>query len=139
MLVSAGFDAADGALARVTHRQSDVGAFLDSTLDRYSEVLIGTGLLLHLLQRAAWLDVLLLYLFMTGSLIFSYARARAEASGFDNRGGLFVRSVRLLILAVGLFANQARVALWVLAVGVHLGAFYRVAVVFAALRQKKVS
>lgn len=138
ILIGAAFDAADGALARVTQRTSNIGAFLDSALDRYSEVLIGAGLLLHLLQRSAWLDILLLYLFMTGSLIFSYTRARAEAAGFANRGGVFIRSVRLLILAIGLFANQLHIALWLLAIGVHLGAFYRMAAVFAA-RQEKVS
>jgi CDP-diacylglycerol--glycerol-3-phosphate 3-phosphatidyltransferase len=125
MLAAALFDAADGALARVTHRVSSLGGVLDSTLDRYSEILVGLGLMLYLLQRNAWPDVILLYLFMTGSLLFSYARARAEAAGFASRGGLFTRSVRVLLLAIGLLAGQVHITLWVLAVGVLVSAFFR--------------
>jgi len=125
MLVAGLFDAADGSLARVTQRESKLGAFLDSTLDRYSEILVGLGLLLYLLQRNAWPDVVLLYLFMTGSLLFSYSRARAEAAGFTSRGGLFTRPVRVLLLAIGLLVGQVHITLWVLAVGVLASAFFR--------------
>ena len=125
LFVAALFDAADGSLARVTQRESRLGAFLDSTLDRYSEILVGLGLMLYLLQRNAWPDLVLLYLFVTGSLLFSYARARAEAAGFAARSGLFTRPVRILLLAVGLFAGQVRITLWILAVGVLVSAFFR--------------
>jgi CDP-diacylglycerol--glycerol-3-phosphate 3-phosphatidyltransferase len=125
MLVAALFDAADGALARTTRRVSNLGAFLDSTLDRYSEILIGLGLMLYLLQRGAWPDVILLYLFVTGALLFSYTRARAEAAGFTSRGGLFTRSVRILLLAIGLLVGAVHITLWILAVGVLLSAFFR--------------
>ena len=125
LFVAALFDAADGALARVTRRASDLGAFLDSTLDRYSEVMVGLGLMIYLLQRNAWPDLILLYLFVTGSLIFSYARARAEAAGFTSRDGIFTRSVRILLLSIGLLAGQVHITLWVLAVGVLLSAFAR--------------
>jgi CDP-diacylglycerol--glycerol-3-phosphate 3-phosphatidyltransferase len=136
MLVSAGFDAADGALARVTRRTSDLGGFLDSTLDRYTEVLAGLGLLIYLLQRGAWPDLILLYLFVTGGLIFSYARARAEAAGFSSRDGLFTRPVRILVLALGLLLGQLHVALWVLAVGVQVSGLYRLLGVCAEARRR---
>ncbi len=125
MLFAAAFDALDGALARVTGRQSDLGAYLDATLDRYSETLVGLGLLLYLIAQRAWFDLILLYVFTAGSLLFSYARARAEAEGFQARVGLFTRPLRVLVLAVGLLAGQVRIALWILAVGVQVSAVHR--------------
>ncbi|MGC8873805.1 MAG: CDP-alcohol phosphatidyltransferase family protein [Chloroflexia bacterium] len=139
MLLAACFDVADGALARTTGRVTPLGAFLDSTLDRYSEGLIGLGLLIHLLQRNAWLDIVLLYLFLVGSFIFSYARARAEAEGFTTHPGLFTRLVRLVVLALGLLAGQTRIVLWVLAVGVQGSALQRLCGVCLEARKRTVS
>src|ERR1700736_5899122 len=45
------FDMLDGAMARVRNAASTFGAFLDSTLDRYSESIILFGLLYYVLQR----------------------------------------------------------------------------------------
>jgi CDP-diacylglycerol--glycerol-3-phosphate 3-phosphatidyltransferase len=125
MLVAGSFDLADGALARAKGQQSDLGAVLDATMDRYSETLVGLGLLVHLLQQGQWLDLFLLYAFLSGSLLFSYVRARAEAQGFEARVGLFNRPVRVFLLAVGLMAGQLRIVLAILAAGVHTGAFRR--------------
>ncbi len=125
ILLAALCDAADGILARLTNRQSRLGAFLDSSLDRYSEMLIGLGLFLYLLHRERWEDLLLLFLFLSGSLVFSYIRARAEAEGFQNHPGLFIRSMRIAVLTVGLWSGGLSIALWVLAVGVQLSAPHR--------------
>jgi len=136
MLLAAAFDVADGALARTTNQQTDLGAFLDSTLDRYSEALVSLGLLIHLLQRGAWVDLVLLYFFVSGSMIFSYARARAQAAGFTTYVGLFTRLVRLVVLAIGLLAGQLRITLWVLAVGVQASALHRLLGVCAEARRR---
>ncbi len=125
MFLAAGFDVADGALARVTRRESQLGAFLDSTLDRFSEVLVGLGLLIYFLRWGSWMDQLLLYLFICGSLLVSYVRARAEAQGYSNHAGLFTRPVRVILLGIGLLAGQLRITLWVMAVGVLLSALHR--------------
>lgn len=125
ILLAALCDAADGTLARLTNRQSHLGAFLDSTLDRYSEIFIGVGLFFYLLHQERWSDLLLLFLFLSGSLLFSYIRARAEAEGFRNHPGLFIRSLRIAVLAVGLWSGGLSIALWVLAVGVQLSALHR--------------
>jgi len=125
ILLAALCDAADGPLARLTNRQSRLGAFLDSTLDRYSEVLIGLGLFLYLLSRERWSDLLLLLLFLSGSLTFSYIRARAEAEGFRSHPGLFIRSLRIGVLVAGLWSGGLSIALWVLTVGTHLSALHR--------------
>jgi CDP-diacylglycerol--glycerol-3-phosphate 3-phosphatidyltransferase len=130
MLAAASFDLADGAMARATGQQSKLGAVLDATMDRYSETLVGLGLLAHLVGRGEALDLISLYLFLSGSLLFSYVRARAEAEGFEANVGLFNRPVRVFLLAVGLLAGQLRVALWILAAGVHVGAFRRLVAVW---------
>lgn len=127
MLVAAAFDVADGALARATNQQSPLGAFLDSTLDRFSEGVIGLGLLVHALRWGSWLDQLLLYLFVSGSLLFSFIRARAEAEGYHAHMGLFGRPLRVLLLAVGLLSGQLRIVLWVLAIGVQSSVMHRLA------------
>ncbi|MGB9724314.1 MAG: CDP-alcohol phosphatidyltransferase family protein [Chloroflexia bacterium] len=125
ILLAALCDAADGTLARLTNRQSRLGAFLDSTLDRYSEMLIGLGLFLYLLNGKRWSDLLLLFLFLSGSLTFSYIRARAEAEGFRSHPGLFIRSLRIAVLVAGLWSGELAIGLWVLVVGTHLSALHR--------------
>ncbi|MBN1483714.1 MAG: CDP-alcohol phosphatidyltransferase family protein [Chloroflexia bacterium] len=134
LLLAGSFDMFDGALARCKGQASELGAFLDATLDRCSEILVGLGLWLHLLQRGSWVDQLLLYLFISGSLLFSYTRARAEAQGLRTPHAVFDRPVRLLLLALGLLLGQLRPALWLLAPGVWAGALYRLLNVYLQAR-----
>ena len=129
-------DALDGALARVTDRVSRYGAFLDSTLDRYSEVTIYLGLLVYYtaFQTGHRLEILLIYLTIVGSLLVSYTRARAEGIGVSCRTGLFTRAERWITLVLGLLFNQVLLALWLLAVLSNLTALQRVYAVWKATR-----
>src|ERR1700681_3025402 len=84
------FDMFDGAVARVSNTATTFGAFIDSTLDRYSESIILFGLLYYALQRPTLHDALwplaseqqwmicLIFIAVVGSLMVSYAKARAE-------------------------------------------------------------
>jgi phosphatidylglycerophosphate synthase len=104
VLLAAGLlDTLDGSLARVTNQASRAGAFLDSTLDRWAEfcVLFGCWARLARLDLAVWGGALVL-LAVQGSLMVSYARARAEGLGHNLRGGIFERAERLLLVALGL-------------------------------------
>lgn len=95
ILVSGFFDVVDGAVARVTGRTSKRGAFLDSTLDRVSEVALYGGVLL-----GGYASPLAVLLALSFSLLVSYARARGDALGVKLAGvGVGERSERLLILA----------------------------------------
>jgi CDP-diacylglycerol--glycerol-3-phosphate 3-phosphatidyltransferase len=108
LLLFAGiFDMADGALARVKNVTSDGGDFLDATLDRLAEGSIGLGLLWHAMARHDDLQVGLIYAFVLGSVMISYARARAEVLNLDCSVGLMARPERIVILAVGLILAQA--------------------------------
>lgn len=96
LLISGFVDMIDGSVARVTKRVSKKGAFLDSTLDRVSEVAIYAGILYSNVAN----DMLVLVA-ITSSLLVSYARARAESLGVELKGiGIGERAERLLILSI---------------------------------------
>src|SRR5690242_499071 len=117
----------DGAVARATGAVSTFGGFLDSTLDRYSEVVVYLGLLLYFLDRPeARTGAILTFLATIGALLISYARARAEAAGFTASVGLVARPERVLILALGLLIGKPIWALWILAFATHLTALTRI-------------
>ena len=133
LLILAGIcDMMDGAAARAGNRATDTGAFLDSTIDRYSEIAILVGALYYYLVRSAaspeTLTAVIVLLALAGSLMVSYTRARAEAIGESCKVGLAERPERLVIVIVGAFLgpNVFRVALWVLAILSHLTALQRI-------------
>lgn len=127
LLLAAGvFDMLDGALAKATNQTTRFGAFLDSTLDRYSEIAVFFGLLLHAQATGLLLETALIYAAAAGSLLVSYARARAEALGFDCEVGLLARPERILVLAAGLVLGYPAIALWVLAVMTNVTAVQRI-------------
>ena len=95
-------DAVDGILARKTNQVSVFGAFLDSTLDRYAEIVLFLGLIYYFLEKGNLEGVIFSLLTLTGSLMVSYTRARAEGLGLSCKIGLFTRFERLLVLTIGL-------------------------------------
>jgi CDP-diacylglycerol--glycerol-3-phosphate 3-phosphatidyltransferase len=123
-LVGGIFDMLDGLVARAGGRGSRFGAFLDSTVDRYSEIVPYLGLAFHLRATPIFF---LPFLAITGSLMVSYARARIEGLGGSCHVGLLERPERIVILFLGLILGGAalKAALVVLAVGSHLTAFQR--------------
>lgn len=126
-LIASGFDMLDGAVARAAGTVTKFGGFLDSTLDRYSETIVLFGVLYYLLQTPdAAIGALLVFAATSGSLLISYARARAEAAGFHASVGLLARPERVVILAIGLLFGQILPALWILAIGTHLTVFMRI-------------
>ena len=131
LLFSAAFDLLDGAIARVTNSQSRFGAFLDSVLDRYSESVILLGLLYVETRLRHVGTVILVYAVAVGSIMISYARARAEGLGLDAKVGIAPRPERVLILGAGLVfpgpitGKTTVVALWILAIITHVTAMQR--------------
>jgi len=126
LLLSSSFDALDGTLARLTGQQSQFGAFFDSTLDRYSEAIVYGGLLYYFLKQDAYPEPMLVYSAIIGSLMVSYARARAEGIGAECKVGLLTRAERMLVLAAGLILGLLTPALWVVAVLSNLTALQRI-------------
>jgi len=119
LLLFAGvFDMVDGALARVRNQKTVFGAFFDSTLDRYSEGLVLLGIILFASTSTSatyrtW-TIALAYAAGLGSLMVSYARARAEGLGLELKSGLMARPERVLLLAVGLLLGGEAWLPWTL-------------------------
>jgi CDP-diacylglycerol---glycerol-3-phosphate 3-phosphatidyltransferase len=96
-------DAVDGGLARAQGSSTPFGAFFDSTLDRSGEaiVFIGIGAWLLRTQPDPLLPMLALMIAMGGSLLVSYAHARAQGIGLSADIGLAPRTERLILVIVG--------------------------------------
>jgi CDP-diacylglycerol--glycerol-3-phosphate 3-phosphatidyltransferase len=131
------FDAIDGTLARMTSQTSRFGAFLDSTLDRFSEAVIFFGLFIYYLQHDQSTELILIYATVVGSLMVSYARARAEGIGVPIKDGLFTRFERILLLVVGLLFNLVSPVLWILAIFTNFTALQRMYVVWQLTTQEE--
>ena len=96
LLLSSGFcDTLDGVLARIYQQQSVFGGFLDSLLDRYADAVVYAGVIIGGLCDPLWGLTA-----MAGSLLVSYSRARAEATGIKMESvGVAERAERMIILA----------------------------------------
>jgi phosphatidylglycerophosphate synthase len=97
-------DLLDGNLARRTAQATLRGAFLDSVIDRYAEFFTFCGL--GILFSWSWMLWVVAFGF-AGSVMVSYARARAEGLGVECRGGLMQRAERYVFLGVGSFLSTA--------------------------------
>jgi CDP-diacylglycerol--glycerol-3-phosphate 3-phosphatidyltransferase len=126
VLLVGAFDMLDGAVARASGRATTFGAFLDSTLDRYSEAAIFLGILADGTQRGDLQVVLLAYAAAIGSLMVSYARARAEGLGLRGDVGWLQRPERVVLLGLGLIFGLLVPALWVLAILTNVTAVQRI-------------
>jgi len=125
-LIMAPIDAIDGTMARIKGEPTAFGAFVDSVTDRYSEILLYGSLLVYLGTQNNYTGVILAFLAVTGSMMVSYARTKAESLGFDSKIGLLSRVERYLILIPCLIFNIPMVALWILAIFTHITALQRV-------------
>jgi CDP-diacylglycerol---glycerol-3-phosphate 3-phosphatidyltransferase len=141
------FDMFDGALARARNASTTFGAFLDSTLDRYSESIILFGLFWYALQartlhenlwpflhEQSWM-LNAIYIAVVGSLMVSYAKARAEGLGLECKTGLLARPERVIILAIGLITGTVIWAVLLLAVFSNFTAIERIAHIWRVTKQ----
>lgn len=137
ILLFSALDAFDGALARLSGKDTVFGAFLDSVLDRFSEAAIFFGLLIHFARLGHTEELYLAYAAIIGSLMVSYARARAEGLGLRCRNGWFTRVERVIVLSLGLLFGWVRLVLWILAVFTNVTAVQRMAEVYRLTRQAR--
>ncbi len=108
------FDFIDGKVAFITNQQSEFGAFWDSTLDRFSDLALFTGLIV-LYSRLGRTDyVLLATLTLIFSLMTSYARARAECLIEKCKVGFMERPERIVLFMIGAFTDSFAAVLWVI-------------------------
>lgn len=92
-------DVLDGRIARARDMANQRGAFLDSTLDRFSEM--GALIGLTVMYRDSATAVTIVAIVLGGSLLVSYTRARGESLGIDCKVGIMQRAERLLLVGFG--------------------------------------
>jgi CDP-diacylglycerol--glycerol-3-phosphate 3-phosphatidyltransferase len=151
-------DTLDGQIARQNNKHSRFGAFFDSTLDRYGEMLYFIGLAYYFAGGQSFTTVpanpvrgvpcpwtvLLILLTVAGSFMVSYTRARAEGLGVECRGGVMQRPERITLLVIGTLLGAIPVAgpvlikitLLLLAVSTNVTAVYRMVVVKNQFKRK---
>jgi archaetidylinositol phosphate synthase len=138
LLISGFCDALDGALARIYGETTTFGGFLDSLLDRYADAFVLCGIILGGLCHPFWGLTAL-----TGSLLVSYVRARAEAKEIKMEAvGITERAERILIIVIASFLSVVwlEALSWgviVLAVLANLTVLQRVIHFYKASQQKE--
>jgi len=135
VLVAGVFDLLDGAVAREGARMSRYGAFLDSNIDRFAEIVVFVGILWRFQGHpVTQLGVMIA---ITGSLMVSYTKARAEGLGEEVGGGLFQRPERIVLLALGSFFGEVglRAVIWILAVFTNLTSIQRMLLVARSMKR----
>ena len=128
------FDMLDGRVARRRGRETKFGAFLDSTMDRYSDMLLYMGLLILYARLDRTPHMVLVWVAAFGSFMTSYARARAESLIPDCKVGFLERPERLVLLILGAVANRMVAVLWVIAVLANVTAIQRVVYTYFELK-----
>lgn len=98
------FDMLDGQVARIGKMSSQFGALYDSVLDRYSELIVFLGICAYFSFQSYRYYELVSFFGLTGSLMVSYVRARAEGLGIECKGGLMQRPERVVLTGVGALA-----------------------------------
>jgi CDP-diacylglycerol--glycerol-3-phosphate 3-phosphatidyltransferase len=114
MIVANIFDFIDGKVAHISGKQSEFGAFWDSTLDRFSDIALFLGLI-HLYSNMRRTDyVLVTALAMMFTIMTSYARARAESLIEKCKVGFMERPERIVLFMLGAFTNRMAAVMWVI-------------------------
>ena len=119
-------DALDGTMARLRGEATRWGGFVDSVVDRYSELFIFGGLMVFFLEEQNTAGALLSYLAASGSIMVSYIRARAQAVGIDVKDGWFSRMERYMVLVPALIFNFPFAGVAIIAAGAHFTAVQRI-------------
>lgn len=134
-LVASIFDMLDGRVARLRGRDTKCGAFLDSTMDRYSDMVLYMGLLILYARVDKTPQMVLVWVAAFGSFMTSYARARAESLIPRCTVGLLERPERIVLIIVGAIANRMVAVLWVIAVLSNVTALQRVIYTYVELKR----
>jgi len=120
------FDFFDGAVARLAGSDSDYGAFLDSVVDRYSDVAVVLGILVYYQQRNDMTGAVLTMATLAGTVMTSYTKARAQSIGVRCDIGVVERPERLIALIAGATFNLLTPAMALLAVLTNVTALQRI-------------
>jgi CDP-diacylglycerol--glycerol-3-phosphate 3-phosphatidyltransferase len=148
MILANVFDMLDGQVARLRGRVTRFGAFFDSVIDRYSDIIVYVGIMVFYArdtEKHSTLLVALTGLALVGSVMVSYSRARAESLDIACKVGFLERPERVVLLIIGSlteigpasnpFLHKVPQVLWVLAVLSHWTVVHRVYHTWRELRE----
>lgn len=137
LLIVAGlFDMVDGMVARKLKAETAFGAFFDSIMDRYSDLVMYLGLIIYYGRTERMNYVVLVGIVMMGSVLTSYARARAECLIPKCKVGFLERPERIVLLIIGSFYFMDPI-LWVIAVISNWTVVHRILYTRAEMQGKK--
>jgi CDP-diacylglycerol--glycerol-3-phosphate 3-phosphatidyltransferase len=126
VVVGAGlFDMVDGRVARATSQVTRFGGFFDSVVDRYSDLALYVGLLVYYASINRFFYIVLTAVVMTGSVMVSYTRARAENTIPKCKVGFLERPERIVLIIIGALFDRMAAVLWIIAVLSNLTVIHR--------------
>src|ERR1700723_3730105 len=126
VVIGAGlFDMVDGRVARATKQVTRFGGFFDSVLDRYSDLALFMGLLVYYSSINRPFYIVLTAIVMTGSVMISYSRARAENAIPKCKVGFLERPERVVLIIIGALFDRIAPMLWVIAILSNLTVVHR--------------
>ena len=112
LILASAFDMLDGAVARIGRLSTPLGAVLDSSVDRLSDVVVYIGLMGHFAVRGNLTYAVLAAVAMGSAMMISYVKARSENLIPDCEVGYWVRGERSAALLIGAFAGTMPAVLW---------------------------
>jgi CDP-diacylglycerol---glycerol-3-phosphate 3-phosphatidyltransferase len=148
MILANLFDMLDGQVARLRGRVTQFGAFFDSVIDRYSDIIVYVGIMVFYARDTvahSTLLVALTGLALVGSVMVSYSRARAESLDIACKVGFLERPERVVLLIIGSltmvgdpsnpFLHKIPQVLWVLAILSHWTVVHRIYHTWCEMRE----
>lgn len=134
IILSGFFDLFDGVAARKFGKVTLLGSFLDSVLDRYSDLLLLLALLIYYLKKEDPGFVILTSFVSMGTILIPYVRAKAESLQVPCSIGIMERAERIILLSIGALFHWMEPILWILAIFTHVTVLQRIYHVWKRLR-----
>ena len=127
LLVLAGlFDYFDGSLARASGQVTPFGGFLDSVIDRYSDLVVLLGIVLLFVDAGNGRGIAITMVALIGTVMVSYTKARAESIGVACNVGFMERPERMICMIAGALLDLLEPVLWILALLTNATAVHRI-------------
>ncbi len=129
LIFSGLLDVMDGAVARSFNAVTRFGGFLDSVLDRYTDLLVMFGVLVYFLRegdQSGLFYAAVTFFAAIGTAIIPYARARAEAASLSCNNGILERPERIILLVIAFLFHLVRPVMLILAVVTHVTVIQRI-------------
>jgi soluble lytic murein transglycosylase len=134
LLVAGLCDFFDGALARASGMVTPFGAFLDSVIDRYSDIVVVLAIVVLFVRTTHTRGALVAMAGLVGTVMVSYTKARAASIGVECTIGFMERPERMICLIAGALGDLLEPAVWVLAIFANLTALQRIVFTWRAVR-----